>query len=148
MNKVIRVMMVIFIFTMMTGTHLTYANWKNTFTDTYIDLGIDDAVVFALKDGISPYFILKEGLVFDGLNPVNIIKALYCAGAKGEDIGKAAKRLEIDSLVLTSGYRKYIVECSEGMADSQAFTSGSKTGFVSLDGSGGGTVASPSGFTQ
>lgn len=130
-------------------TSTASANWKNTFDDTYVDSGIDDAVELALKEGISPLHIMMRGVKIPDLGHANLVKALYCAGALGADIKEAAKILKVSDFMVTAGYKKSIVECDDVMADSQAFTPvGTGTSFVSISGGGGYVPASPSGFAQ
>ena len=124
-----------------------FAEWQVDFKDTYFDKGIDQAVIDALKDGAEPDSIVIKGLDLEGLNPQNLVMALYCAGVKGQDIRDAAANHNISELIVTAGYKKSIVECSDVIADSQAYTpvargfSGGKRG-----GGGGRTFGSPHRF--
>ncbi len=124
-----------------------FAEWQVDFKDTYADKGIDQAVIDALKDGADPDSIVVKGLDLEGLNPQNLVMALYCAGVKGQDIRDAALNHNISELIVSAGYKKSVVECSDVVADSQAYTpvvsgfSGGKSG-----GGGTGTFASPSTF--
>ena len=92
------------------------------FKDTYSNKGIDQAVIDALKDGADPDSIVVSGLDLEGLNPQNLVMALYCAGVKGQDIRDAAANHDISELIVTAGYKKSVVECSDVVADSQAYT--------------------------
>jgi len=135
---------------LMIGT--AFADWKSDFDKVYVDVGIDDAVELAMKEGTSPLHIMMRGVQKKDLNHANLVKALYCAGALGADIQDAAKIMKVSEQMVTAGYKKSIVECEDAMADSQAFTPvGTGTSFVSVSGTGGGSIiipASPSGFTQ
>lgn len=101
---------------------LAFAEWKVTFEDTYINKGIDQAVIDALKEGANPDGIVEIGVTFENLNPQNLVMALYCAGAKGEDIRLASERHGISEQIVTAGYKKAVVECNDALADSQAYT--------------------------
>lgn len=100
---------------------VAFAEWQVEFKDTYFDKGIDQAVVDALKEGAEPDSIVMNGLELEGLNPQNLVMALYCAGVKGQDIKVAADNHQISEIIVTAGYKKSIVECSDVIADSQAY---------------------------
>jgi len=128
---------------------LVMAEWLVNFKNTFFNEGIDNAVVVAMKEGVTPELIMENGLQFDGLNPANLIKALYCAGAQGQDIQTAADKWGISEVIVAAGYKKSISECSDQLADSQPFTPvGTGTSFVSVNPGGGGDNVSESGFTQ
>ncbi len=124
-----------------------FAEWKVNFEDNYLNDGIDQAVVEALKEGAEPVAIVVKGLDIEGLNPQNLVIALYCAGVKGADIRDASLVNGISEEILTIGYKKSIVECGDAVADSQAYTPVA-TGFSGgrSPGSGGRTFASASTF--
>jgi hypothetical protein len=127
---------------------IAFAEWLVDFRDTYVKEGIDKAVVVALKGGANPDLIVENGLQLEGLNPENLVKALYCAGAKGQDIRDAAKKWNISEIVVAAGYKKSIAECENVIADSQAYTpvpTGPSFGTPS-GGQSGGFFASPSTF--
>ncbi|KJR97823.1 MAG: hypothetical protein VR65_22660 [Desulfobulbaceae bacterium BRH_c16a] len=98
------------------------AEWLVDFRDTYVAEGIDKAVENALKDGQSPDLIVENGLDLEGLNPQNLIKALYCAGAKGQDVTEAAEKWDISEVIVTAGFKKSVAECGDQVADAQAYT--------------------------
>ena len=98
------------------------AAWLVDFKDNYAAKGIDVAVEQAMKVGINPDPIMENGLALENLNPENLIKALYCAGAKGQDIRDAAKKYGISGLILTAGFKKSVAECGDKVADTQAYT--------------------------
>jgi len=98
------------------------AEWLVDFRDTYVAEGIDKAVENALKDGQSPDLIVENGLDLEGLNPQNLIKALYCAGVNGQDIREASEKWDISEVVVTAGFKKSKVECGDQVADTQAYT--------------------------
>lgn len=101
---------------------LALAAWNDNFQATYEKEGIDKAVIAALGEGIDPNSIIVAGQALEGLNPQNLLKALYCAGADGNDIGKAALDNGISELILTAAYEKSVEECQDQMADTQAYT--------------------------
>lgn len=141
MRKVIAV-----VFILLFSAAAAQAEWQVDFEDTYFSKGIDQAVIDALKDGAQPDSIVEIGLSLEGLNPQNLIMALYCAGAGSQDIRDAAASHAISEMIVTAGYKKSVVECGDAVADSQAYTPVS-TGFSSIPGSRGSSVsASPSTF--
>ena len=101
---------------------LACAEWLVDFRDTYVSEGIDKAVENALKEGTTPDLIVENGLELEGLNPQNLIKALYCAGAKGQDIRVAAEKYDISETILAAGFKKSVAECGDRVADAQAYT--------------------------
>lgn len=122
------------------------AEWLVQFRETYVAEGIDKAVENALKEGTLPDLIVENGLELEGLNPQNLIKALYCAGANGQDIRDAAEKYNIAEPIVAAGYKKSIAECGEQVADSQAYTpveSGRPT-FSTTRNASSGPYASPS----
>jgi hypothetical protein len=99
-----------------------FAEWKMDFPEQYRKEGIDKAVIAAIEQGALPVDIVENGLQLEGLNPQNLVKALYCAGANGKDIIAAAQQHEISEIILAAGYKKAIEECGDQIADSQAYT--------------------------
>lgn len=143
MKKVLMIGLISLIF-----SGVAYAEWQVTFEESYFNNGIDQAVIDALKEGADPDAIVERGLILEGLNPQNLVMALYCAGVKGQKIREAAENHEISDMVVTAGYKKSIVECGDAVADSQAYTPVS-TGFSTRSaGNGGGSSASPDNFLQ
>jgi len=99
---------------------IAFADWLGDFRDTYVQAGIDKAVENALKGGANPDLIVENGMRLDGLNPQNLVKALYCAGAKGVDIRAAAEKWNISEVIVAAGFKKSIAECQD--VDTQAYT--------------------------
>ncbi len=123
------------------------AEWMVDFRDTYSTEGIDKAVEKALKDGRNPDLIVEVGLEIEGLNPQNLVRALYCAGASGQDIRAAAEKWKISEPIVVAGYKKSIDECGDRVADSQAYTPvATGPSFATPSGGRGGSFASPSTF--
>lgn len=104
------------------GVTVAYSEWLVEFRENYIAEGIDKAVENALKVGTTPDLIMENGLALEGLNPQNLIKALYCAGASGQDIRDAAEKNDLSETIIAAGYKKSIAECGDQVADSQAYT--------------------------
>jgi hypothetical protein len=132
----------------MTAT-FALAEWLVDFKDNYANKGIDIAVEEAMKAGITPDAIVDNGLGFDGLNPQNLVRALYCAGALGQDVQAAATKYGISELIVAAGYKKAVEECGDRVADVQAFTpvATARPSFPGLPSNpGGGSYASPSTF--
>lgn len=90
--------------------------------ESYNKIGIDNLVVELLKEGISPDTIVKDCIEIEGLNPQNLVKALYCAGVTGEDVRKASEKYGISEPMIVAGYKKSIDECGDRVEDSQAYT--------------------------
>jgi hypothetical protein len=126
---------------------LAWAEWLVEFNDNYSNRGIDIAVEEAMKAGITPDAIVENGLALNELNPQNLVKALYCAGAKGQDVVDAAEKYGISELIVAAGFKKSVEECADKIADTQAFTPAAQRGpaFSDTPSSGGGdSNASPS----
>ncbi len=124
---------------------LAWAEWLVTFEDTYNTDGIDNAVVLAMNEGANPDMIIEKGLSLDGLNPQNLVRALFCAGAEGKDIRDASKKWEISDLIVAAGYKKSVAECGAMVADAQAFTPIGPS-FARPTNGGGGTTISPASY--
>lgn len=125
---------------------VAFAEWLVDFKNTFFNEGIDNAVVVAMKEGITPDLIVENGLQLEGLNPANLVKALYCAGAQGQDIRNAADKWGISEVIVAAGYKKSLAECGDQVAEAQPFTPvAAATSFVSSDpgGGGGGDDVSP-----
>ena len=102
---------------------VAFAEWKvEVFKENYAKEGIDQAVIDAMKEGALPEQIVETGIQLEGLNPQNLVKALYCAGANGQDITNAAIKYNISELIIAAGYKKSVEECGAQVADSQAYT--------------------------
>lgn len=111
-----------------------FAEWKVDFKEKYAKEGIDPAVVGAMKEGVLPVEIVENGLQLEGLNPQNLVKALYCAGANGQDVTDAAKKYNISEIIVAAGYKKSVEECGDQVADSQAYTPVATGGRASFGG--------------
>ena len=98
------------------------AGWVEDFQADYQNNDLSQAVVNAMKEGVPPAQIIDEGLRLDGVNPIQLIQALYCAGASGTDVGPAALDAGISQLALSAGYEKSIAECQNSVTDTQAYT--------------------------
>lgn len=122
------------------------ADWVDVFQSEYQSKGIDQAVIDAMKEGATPILILEEGMKLEGLNPVRLVQALYCAGAKGPDIVKAGNAIGLSGLVLSAGYEKSVAECAAVVADTQAYTPVLVPTFVNPEVSDGSVVYSPASF--
>lgn len=97
------------------------AGWLEDFTASYTDKGIDVAVADAVKAGISPDMITENGLAITGLNPQNLVKALYCSGANGQDVRTALEKHNVSELIITAGFQNSVEECGDQVADTQAY---------------------------
>lgn len=101
---------------------LAFAEWLIDFRDIYVKEGIDPAVVEALKQGAGPDQIMGNGLQLEGLNPQNLVKAMYCAGIRGDDIRAAGNQYGVTDLIIVAGYKKSVEECGDRVVDTQAYT--------------------------
>ena len=128
-----------------------HADWVEDFLSIFKTKGIDQAVVQAMKEGKRPEAIVPEGLKLKELNPQNLLRALYCAGAKGNDIKAASDAAGISELLLVAAYEKSVAECGDQVVDTQAYTPAqtsarSFAGIPSPGSSRGSAYASPSTF--
>jgi len=123
------------------------ADWIEDFSINFEDKGIEYAVPKALEEGKTPYDIITEGVKITALNPQNLLKALYCSGAAGDDIKAGADANDISEIIVVAAFKKSIVECGDAVADSQAYTpSGPSFAGPPSGGGGGNSFASPSTF--
>ena len=125
-----------------------YAEWLVDFRDIYLEDGIDAAVIEALRQGAQPDEIMYNGLEQEGINPQNLVKAMYCGGVKGDDIKTAADEYGVSEMLLVAGYKKSVEECGDAVTDTQAYTPAgtpaAAVSFVGASAPGGGSYASPS----
>ncbi len=98
------------------------ADWSEDFSTNLETQGIEIAVQEALKLGKSPADIMQKADSIEGLNPQNVLKALYCAGASGDDIKSAADGIGVSDLMVLAAFDKSVVECGIAVKDSQAYT--------------------------
>ena len=125
------------------------ADWTEDFSSNFENKGIEFAVPKALEEGKTPGDIIKEGLKLTTLNPQNLLKALYCSGASGDDIKSAADENGISEITVVAAFKRSVAECGDAVADSQAYTpSGPRFAGPPSVGGGGGSrsFASPSTF--
>jgi hypothetical protein len=126
---------------------VAHADWVENFYSLFKSKGIEPAVTQALKEGNGPSAIIHEGLKLDGLNPQNLLKALYCAGVKGDDIKVASDEAGISDILLVAAYEKSVAECGDQLADTQAYTPvGPSFAGIPSPGTGGKSYGSPSAF--
>ena len=114
----------IFLITACMAFIATYAaaGWLEDFKNVFIDAGIDEAVVEALKQGAVPDDIMDNGLQFEELNPQNLVKAMYCGGIRGDDIRAAGQKYDVSDIIIVAGYKKSVEECGDQIVDTQAYT--------------------------
>ena len=98
------------------------AGWLEDFKNVFIDSGIDEAVVEALKQGAVPDDIMETGLQFEELNPQNLVKAMYCGGIRGDDIRASGQKYDVSDIIIVAGYKKSVEECGDQVVDTQAYT--------------------------
>lgn len=101
---------------------VAFADWIEDFDINLATQGIEVAVEKALEEGKTPTDIVNRAIEIEGLNPQNVLKSLYCEGADGDDIKKAADGAGISELILLAAFDKSVVECGDVVADSQAYT--------------------------
>ena len=98
------------------------AAWLDDFRSIFQKEGIDEAVVEALKLGVTPDSIMETGLQFEELNPQNLVKAMYCGGIRGDDIRSAGQKFDVSDIIIVAGYKKSVEECGDQIVDTQAYT--------------------------
>lgn len=92
-------------------------DWTLAFRDTYSAKGIDEAVVNALSEGISPELLIKTALPLEDLKPEELIKALYCALVPPVYIQDAAVANNITDELVQKGYELALAQCAEEMEE-------------------------------
>lgn len=101
---------------------LAFAEWLEDFDKTNTEKGIEVAVTGAIKAGITPDVITEHALKNADLNPQNIVKALYCSGANGQDVRAAAEKHGISELIIAAAFQNSVEECGDQVADTQAYS--------------------------
>ncbi len=125
------------------------SEWVANFTTSYNENGIYQAVAEVFEDGRTPDEIVTNALEVEGLNPQNLVAALYCAGAKHEDIRASAENAGISEMIIVAGWNTAITVCGDEIADTQAYTPvGPAFAGVPGGGNNGRSFGSPSGFTN
>ena len=122
------------------------AEWVADFTATYNEHGIYQAVAEVFEEGRTPEEIAANALEVEGVNPQNLVAALYCAGAKPEDIRAASEDLGISEMILVAGFETAKTVCGDEITDTQAYTpvGPSFAGVPGGGGDGGRVYGSPS----
>lgn len=99
-------------------TSLAFADdWAQSFRETYYAKGIDEAVVNALSEGISPDQLIKTALPIKDLKPEELIKALYCALVPPAYIQDGAAANGIKDEIVRQGYELALAQCAEDMEE-------------------------------
>lgn len=98
------------------------AEWPEDFDKSNAEKGIEVAVADAIKSGITPDAITEHALKIPELNPQNLVKALYCSGANGQDVRAAAEKHGITELIITAAFQNSVEECGDQVADTQAYS--------------------------
>lgn len=124
------------------------SGWVANFISTYDKHDIYQAVADVFKEGHSPDEITTNALNIKGINPQNLVAALYCAGAKPEDIRVASENAGISEMILIAGFETAKTVCGDAITDTQAYTPVGPS-FAGIPGGGGGegmAYGSPSSF--
>lgn len=109
--------------------------WVNKFNETYNEEGIDDAVIIALEKGALPVAIMEFALNLENLLPAELVKAMYCAGIRGNDIWLAAQLYHVSQEDVVTGYKKSFSECFQRIVDTEGYSPSAPVSFGSLEGS-------------
>ena len=110
----------------------SFADWIEDFSVNNQSQGVEVAVAEALKIGMDPTSIVDEGLKIAGINPQQLLKALYCEGVDGDDVKAAADSAGISDIILVAAFEKSLVECGDVVADSQAYTPVARATFAGM----------------
>ena len=104
-------------------TATAYASWQDVFQSIYQAEGTQQAVAKALEEGASPEAIITFFLTIEEKNNAqDLLSALYCSGADGNDIKKASNGAGIATEILVSGYEKSVAECGDAVQTTAAIT--------------------------
>lgn len=93
------------------------ADWTETFRTTYIEKGIDTAVVTVLSEGTAPVQIMQYGKQIEGLATPELIKALFCALIQPATIYESAEATQIPVAKVEEGYQLALAQCAEEMEE-------------------------------
>ena len=126
------------------------AEWAADFATNYKENGVYKAVADVFDAGRTPDEIVTNSLeVVEAINPQQLMAALYCAGAKHEDIRSASEDAGFSEMILVTGFETARTVCGDEITDTQAYTPiGPNFAGVPGGGDGGNTIGSPSSFTQ
>ncbi len=102
----------LFLFLTLLFPIICFAAWTDDFRDTFMKVGLDQAVEDALEGDIKPQAILDFIISEEQLNPRSGLKALYCAGVDRADVAAAAAKLGITPHDLQKALEESIAECS------------------------------------
>lgn len=94
-------------------------DWTQSFRDTYYEKSIDEAVVYALSEGIVPDQIIKAALPLKDLKQEELVKALYCALVPPAYIFDAATANGITEKTVQQGYELALAQCAEEMEEKE-----------------------------
>ena len=95
------------------------ADWSQVFSDTFFAKGVDEAVVNALSEGITPELIVQTALPLQGMKQEELIKALYCALVPPPYIHDAASVNKITDETVQNGYELALQQCAEAMEEKE-----------------------------
>ena len=124
------------------------AEWVADFKTSYDKNGIYQAVAEVFEDGRTPDEIVPNGLDIE-VNPQNLVAALYCAGAKHDDIRVASVDAGISDMIFVAGFETAKTVCGDTFVDTQAYTPlGPNFSGVPGGDIGGNVYGSSSGFTN
>ena len=119
------------------------SEWVADFTKSYNENGIYQAVAEVFEDGRTPEEIVTHAQV-EGVNPQNLVAALFCAGAKPEDIRSASEGAGFSEMIVVAGFETAKTVCGDEIADTQAYTPiGPNFAGIPDGGDGGRTYGSP-----
>ncbi|GAB6190493.1 hypothetical protein [Desulfocastanea catecholica] len=108
------------------ASSFAWADWLTNFNDTYNNKNINAAVEDGLKEGITPDVIVEKSMALPGINPQNVVEALYCAGIGGQDVYEAAAKAHIAESVVTAGFKKSVEKCGDKVVDTEPYTPGDR----------------------
>ena len=88
-------------------------------------MGFMYAVEEVVDGGYTPLEITITAMEqIEGINPNGLVAALYCAGAKHDEIRMASQEAGISEMILVSGFETAKTVCGDNLQDTQAYPVG------------------------
>ena len=134
-------------YTAIVPSMVVIAEWVQGYAENFKERDIYYAVEEVMKEGVQPLDIMSYSLDIDGMNPMMVVSALYCAGASPEDIRQAVEYIGVSEMILVAGFEQSKTVCGAEITDTQAYTTiGPNFSSVPDGGGSGSSYGSPSTF--
>jgi len=125
------------------------AEWVGDFVKSYNENGVYVAVEEVVDGGYTPLEITVTAMEqIEGINPNGLVAALFCAGAKYDEIRLASIEAGISDMIMLSGFETAKTVCGDNLQDTQAYPVGISFSTVTGGNGGGQVYGSSDAFTN